>query len=234
MIDSPMTPNKIEDMPSFDQFKMKDQQRALYEELRKKDKSIAAMYLGALLVLQQPENPDRFAQASHSIRELMEKIPSILDVQIPAHKESLKAKIIEIQGVWTNSCEKTCCYDEKDWAGIIDRPLRNVLVRISDFFKWFTQHYPRRKAEIAHTLRELDGRGRILPNNLEKLNIEYWVVMRGYFISVSHHGSSPESIRECPQWIEELERFLLDRLRPRTFADFDVIDALIKERGQDA
>ena len=51
-----------------------DQQVRLLRALQSKDDSLAAMYLGALRVLSDCDNQDRFSLAAHGIRELMEKI----------------------------------------------------------------------------------------------------------------------------------------------------------------
>ncbi len=56
-------------------------QQELVDALREKEKDglkIADWYLGALHALANRSNPDRIAQAAHSLRELLEKIPRIL------------------------------------------------------------------------------------------------------------------------------------------------------------
>jgi hypothetical protein len=67
-------------------------QRALHAALLKLSAEIARMYIGALVVLADQDNPDRFAQCAHSLRELMEKLPEYFDVPAKARMESLGAK----------------------------------------------------------------------------------------------------------------------------------------------
>ena len=56
----------------------------LIDALRMKEKDdlkIADWYLGALYALAHQSNPDRIAQAAHSLRELLEKIPRIFETE---------------------------------------------------------------------------------------------------------------------------------------------------------
>jgi hypothetical protein len=95
---------------------------------------------------------------------------------------------------------------------------------------WETTHKPRKKDETAQVLRRVDASGRPLPRPLEALNVERWMWIRGYFVDVCHHAevANPAEFAAC---VEDLELFLLERLVPRTFSDFDKIDELIREGG---
>ena len=55
--------------------------------------------------------------------------------------------------------------------------------------------------------------------------------MREYFLSITHHRRATEE-RELRQCVDALERFLLERLVPRTFDDFAEIDALLAEEAE--
>lgn len=214
--------------------KLSGQQRAVYEALIEKDEKLASMYRGALTVLSKTDNPDRLAQSSHSLRELMEKIPDIVDVKTKAHRETLKSKVRELEDCWLGALEKTTCRNERTWGGEIDGPLSKLLERIRTFFEWFVRHHPRRKKEIAATLRELDDSGRSLPVPLEERNIETWNKIREFFVGVAHHRKYAATQEELIQWVDALERFLLDRLRPRTFADLETIDDIIRAGERNA
>jgi hypothetical protein len=45
---------------------------------------------------------------------------------------------------------------------------------------------------------------------------------------VCHHNIDAEE-REFFGYLDVFEGFIIDRLRPRTFADFDAVDAIIEE-----
>jgi hypothetical protein len=186
------------------------------------------MYLGAVTALSHTDNPDHLAQSAHSVRELMEKIPAFLDIQMRAHQESLGSRVRELEDRWQTTIERSTCYDDGSWSGEIDRPLLKLLETLQQFFDWFGEHHPRRRIEVATILRRLNGSGHTLPTPLEDLEVQRWMRIRDYFLAVAHHGKQVTQ-DEFERWLDALEMFLLDRMRPRTFADFDAIDDIIKE-----
>ena len=186
------------------------------------------MYLGAVIALSHTDNPDSLAQCAHSVRELMEKIPAYLDVQTRAHQESLTSKVRDLEDRWQNTIATSACYDDGIWTGEIDRPLLQLLETLQRLFDWLSEHRPRRRIEVSRILQRLDGSDHILPATLEDLEVDRWMRIREFFLSVAHHGQQVTQ-DEFERWLDALERFLLDRLRPRTFADFDAIDDIIKE-----
>jgi hypothetical protein len=207
--------------------RLNNQQQTLNKAILEKDTDLSTMYLGALTVLDS-ENPDRHALAAHGLRELMEKIPRIVEIRIKAGKDTLKTRVINLESLWKTTCKRSDCRRSKVWKGEIDKHLSKWLKEADKFFRWFNEHRPRRRAETAATLRGLDGSGRILPPPLEDLNIRKWEDIRDYFEGVSHHRTfqSPE---EFNQWLDALEVMLLDMLRPRTYEEFDLIDKIIQE-----
>ena len=68
--------------------------------------------------------------------------------------------------------------------------------------------------------------------DLEKHNVKMVQSMRSYFLKIAHHRSDP-SDDDFMKWQYEFERFLLDRLKPRTFEDTDAIDSLIARGRRD-
>lgn len=210
------------------------QQLALLQELQELDRapgsrgySLAVMYQGGLAVFENSGHADRFAQCAHSLRELMEKIPECLDVPMRAQGERLTVKVRELEGSFAGARESTGCFSESNgWHGRVDRHLRSFLLRADGFFEWFASHYPRRRAEAQSALMRLDSSGRPLPEPLGSLNVDAWFAMREYFQSVAHHRRVAEE-GELRGWVDALERFLLERLVPRTFDDFDEIDRLL-------
>jgi hypothetical protein len=204
------------------------QQRALHRALVEKDPYLATMYFGARIVLTQPQNPDRLALAAHGIRELMEKLPIYLGLEMKAQKEALKAKVIELHSHWETGITKTQCHQQGQWQGEIDKHLRKLLQCCHTFFDWFKAHTPRRKDEFVSALRRMDISGRALPGPLEGLNVRAWDELRSFFQAVAHHQKEPGA-QDFDEWLDALERFLLDRLSPRTCADLDVLDEIIRE-----
>jgi hypothetical protein len=215
-------------MDDSPQMQFTGQQHTLYKDLSGKDAELADMYFGALIVAKQGNNPDRFSHSAHGIRELMEKLPRYYDVEIKEQKTTLNSKVHELQQTCQPLIEKVnkCNPDKPEEKP--DGYLNKIKISVESFLSWFDKHHPTRKAEIAKTLQKLDGAGRAMPQPLEKLNVQYWDEMRDYFQAVAHHGKKPAE-QEYGQWLDAFERFLLDRLHPRTFSDFDELDKLIQE-----
>ncbi len=209
-----------------------DQQRMLYKSLNEKNPSLRIIYHGALVVLSDKSNPDSLPLAAHGLRELLEKIPRWLDVPILSMKESLKEKVIWFEETWDHTIDKCPRHKNGEWSGEIDKFIKKLFKCLHEFFTWFKAHHPRRKKEVTSLLRRLDSSGRQLPEPLEKLNVDYWYEIDKFFKDVAHHRRNPTEA-EFNNWLDALERFLLDRLCPRTFDDFNAIDAILKETESD-
>ena len=151
--------------------KLNDRQRALYGELRNRNISLASMYLGALVVLQDEDNPDRFAQSAQSIRELMEKIPRYIAVNTPVQQRKISDELRELEKKWDHTVSESCCCNNFTWEGSIDLILQKFLHASQAFFKFYKEAVPSRREGIKYLLRKLDVSGRILPISLENANI---------------------------------------------------------------
>ena len=120
-------------------------QRALFQALGKKDQQLALMYLGALSVLKNMLNPERIAQAAHSLRELLEKLPRILDMPIQAKPPSMMDKIRPLEQTWSKAKTESSCLKTNPHSDVIDKPLRKFLDEVDSFFTWLGSDRPTRK-----------------------------------------------------------------------------------------
>jgi hypothetical protein len=164
----------------------------------------------------------------------MEKLPEVLDVPTSAVKESLVVKVRELEDSYRAVQKRSPSFvDEHGWKGLIDKHLANFFAKLDTFLDWLTTHKPRRREQLNNVLIRLDGSRRVLPRSLSDLNVRAWDDKRDFFQKTAHHrGETTEA--ELLQWLDALELFLLDRLRPRTFDDFDAIDSLLGEDHLDA
>lgn len=64
----------------------------IIKELQKIDKEAANAYIGALIVLKDKENPDRFSQAAHSLREVTALISRKVSIPQEIEKSCLDKK----------------------------------------------------------------------------------------------------------------------------------------------
>jgi hypothetical protein len=203
-------------------------QRALLDAFSEVDARLAKMFLGALTVLEQQSNGERFAQAAHTLRELINRLPASLGLTTPAMNERLGDRLGKPEQAWSAALAQSGCRDGNRWSGTIDPPLARALLAIGEFFEWKSEHRPRRRTEMTQTIRRLDASGRQLPERIESMVVNQWGVTREYFIGVCHYNVEPEE-REFFGYLDVFEEFLINRLRPRTFADFDAVDAVIEE-----
>lgn len=117
-------------------------QEALGDALHRESPDLLTMYLGALYVLAQPENPDRFAMAAHNLRELMKRILHVR-TEIQEGDVRLGDKVINLRNEWDAAAKATSCLDTAGkWSGPIDKPLARFLGMTVRFFEWFKQHHP--------------------------------------------------------------------------------------------
>jgi hypothetical protein len=204
------------------------QQRALLEVLGEMDQRLGEMYLGALAVLQQPFNGERVSQASHTLRIMIDRLPVSLELKVEALDDRMGDRLQQPERAWQTALKNSSCFDGENWSGSIDSPLARALTVIQEFFVWKKESRPRRREELTQILRRLDTSGKRLPATLERLAVEELTVIRGYFIDICHHRINVDEA-EFFAYLDAFERFVIDRQHPRTFADFDVIDAIIEE-----
>jgi hypothetical protein len=210
------------------------QQRSLYESLVARDPRLATMYLGAVVVLKHGENPDRHAQAAQSIRELIEKLPRYLplDVPVPADSSRLSDKLPPLAAAWEKVVAHPSWSTTKDWSGSIDAVMRRFLKEAREFFEWHKIERPVARKRTAQVLRGLDPTRLPLPGPIEAMRVDEWLEYRDHFTDVAHHRRE-STTEEMDAWIVSLEGFLLDRFRPRTFDDQADIRRIIAE-GENA
>jgi len=202
---------------------LEPQQKVLYQKLNEEKYFLAKIYIGGLHVLQQKDNPDQLSLAAHSLRELMEKIPLYADIRIKP-PVSLGAKVREIYDIW--KCMGPL-HQKDETIKDTGKDNKKITKQIDSFFEWYENNIPTRNEQLRETLRELDSSRSSVPDELEKINIKIWDTIRTYFVKLAHHNNMESSREEFKGYLSALERFLLDRIKPRTFEDFEEIDALI-------
>ena len=211
-------------------FVLSGQQRSLLTALERRNEALSTMYQGGLVVLSDLSNPDRHSLCAHAIRELMEKLPRFLEVPTRAQGERLGPKVREIEVAFQRLCQREASSQGVEWHGrVVDINLHKFLQQVEGFFGWFQTHQPRRRMEMRVALEKLDASGRPLPSRLADLNVIAWEDIHEYFLSIAHHGRMAVD-SEFVSYLSALERFLLERLEPRTFNDFEEIDKLL-DRG---
>jgi hypothetical protein len=209
-------------------FILNSQQQTLFNALLEKDASLARIYLGAIRVLGDDGNPDRIALASHNIRELINLLPRYLGVDIQDRQVRLGDKVANLRAQWHRACEKSNSFDQDNWQGEIDQPLKLLLEQVKSFFTWYDDYFRKRKVVVLDTLLKLDPAPIPLPDPIADLHVEEWEQYYNFFVALAHHGRTITD-EEVASWLYRLERFLIDRLQPRTFEEIDEIDQIIRQ-----
>jgi len=218
--------------PAADLINLTPRQREVFDALAESSDELATMYFGSLAVLQQTHNPDRVPLSAHGLREVMEKAPQFLKITVSISTgPSLGAKVNEIKAYWRTMVGKSKCRVNGKWVGKIDGHLTRFLRRAEKFFEFHDQKFPKlvqRAREIARHFDPLRGR---LPEPLANLRASGWQGMDEYFKKVAHHRII-QTESEFVAWVEALELFLLDGLRPRTATDQAALKRIIEEAEQ--
>lgn len=158
----------------------------------------------------------------------MDQLPLLVDVPVAKKDVSLKGKVNEVEKEWARAESNTECRSAPLWEGVIDKPLSRGLKAVESFFVWYRESIPKRRDRTVSVLRGLDPSGRPLPSAIEALRIDEWDVLNRYFQGVAHHNETAR-VDEFDGYVEQLESFILDRLRPRTFEDHAALDEIIRE-----
>ncbi len=195
--------------------------RQLWEALSDIDEQLGHMYLGALDVLQHGANPDRLALAAHGIRELIEKLPRFLDLPATENRgPAMREQARSLAAAWAKLGPSVI-----DGDGLLTSSGEKLLGKLADFCEGVGADPTRKQAATAAVSR-LDLNPLKLPPPIQDLHVSEWSTIEGFFIGVAHHTKTTDD-DEIEQYLAALDRFLLDRLRPRTFEDFAAIDELL-------
>lgn len=215
----------VESLGRPDVVDLSGRSRQLWEALSDIDEQLGHMYLGALDVLQHHGNPDRLALVAHGIRELIEKLPRFLDVPSTENRgPGIREQARRLAAAWEKWGPSVV-----DGEGTLTSSGEKLLRQLGEFCKGVGADPTRRQAATAAVSR-LDLNPLKLPPPIQDLHVSEWSAIEGFFIGVAHHTKTTDD-EEFEQYLAALDRFLLDRLRPRTFEDFAAIDELLDKDG---
>jgi hypothetical protein len=161
-----------------------ERQRLMHARLSMINPVLAVWYLGTLDAISNQENPERYYQAAHSIREIMNKIPINDDLSNLNKKYSgdLTAKVKDLLHPWRRISQKFATQDP------INGKLMKFLTKLQDFDKWFEASYPTRLS-IASKMLEIVRKvnGQIAEDDIDA-NAIRWHQVTGYFTKLCHHN----------------------------------------------
>jgi hypothetical protein len=204
------------------------QQLAFYRALAEQAAGVAGWYLGARITLSNRKNPERLAQAAHSLRELMDKLDPVLRLPAEADGGGLGDRFAVMMAAWEKAKRQSSCHTDGAWSGEVDEAARRGFAAVDAAVEWQRKNRPQRKETYRKTIRALDVSGRPLPSWIEDTHVKQWNDLRDYFVKVCHHDRETDE-NEFSAALHTFEVFVLGRLKPPTFAEQATLDELIAE-----
>lgn len=204
------------------------QQQTVLDLLKKNVKPDEAplhdWYIGALHALHNEDNPDRIAQAAQSLRELIEKLPRVvqgIDAQGNSHG-GFQEKRRNLHKRYSKDTER---YDG-EWKGKpIDKDLDKTLRDVGEYLEQNQQ--PTRKQQMQTAITKLDPMANHFGNTIQKKKTDelhrLWTIFEGF---VHHRKAADTDVFK--ESLEALERILFNLLAPITADDQREIRSILE------
>ena len=203
-----------------------DQQRNVLEALQNKQTEkypLSEWYLGALYALDNPYNPDRIAQAAHSLRELIEKLPRVVqgsDVQTDTTDFKGMRRSINIR--ISKDKER---YSEGWKNKKIDARLDKTLRKIENYFE--RNQLPTRDEQMQQAVATIDPMVNSLDSAIRERKRKQLHRLWKRLERFAHHSNNPDVV-EFSNCLKELENTIYDLLAPITAQDQEKIQTILK------
>ena len=208
-----------------DLLRLTPQQQRVLEALKDRETEeypLSQWYLGALYALNNVQNPDRIAQTAHSLRELIEKLPRVVErsnVQAPSstfqqQRENMYRRILRDKK-----------HHPDGWKGeTIDAHLDNTLKEVEKYLE--SNQQPTRRERMQTAVTTIDPMAnrfdrQIREGKRDKL-YELWDKLEG----IAHHRNK-QNIDDLESCLNKLESTIIDLLAPITAQDQNEIQTIL-------
>ena len=173
--------------------------RAL-EEVENSQYRISLYYLGALYALDNPYNPDRISQASHSLREILDKLPRLVPRSELPKSYDIPGKRVELANRIAKDRER---YSE-GWVGEIDPDLAATIEGIAGFLDNLRQ--PTRRENMRVVLEHFDPLTDRFERQLSARRLGRVSGLQKAVEGFAHHGGGDDEadFRNCIYQLEEV------------------------------
>ena len=203
-----------------------DQQRNVLEALQSKQTDkypLSDWYLGALYAVNNHYNPDRIAQAAHSLRELLEKLLRVIPgSDNPANTPPFYNMRNNISDLISRS-KKRC---PEGWKGEkIDKNLAKALIEIEKYLELNKQ--PNRGEQIQQAIATIDPMVNQLDSEIQEAKRKQLLNLWKRLQNFTHHNSNRDIV-EFSTCLKELENTIFDLLAARTAQDQEEIQTILR------
>ena len=183
---------------------------------------LSQWYLGALYTLENHNNPDRVAQAAHSLRELLEKLPQVIH-ESDVHVNSSKFKEMRIK-INKHLSRAKNRYPEGLKGKQIDEDLDKTLIEIENYIE--LNNKPDRRERIKQAVANIDPMVNTLDTEIQKAKRDQYHDLWRQLEGFAHHKSR-SSVEEFSNCLKELETIVFDLLAPITAQDQQDIQTIL-------
>ena len=204
---------------------LNSKQREVLEILQSKQTEkhpLSDWYIGALYALNNHHNPDRVAQAAHSLRELLQKLPRVVQ------GNEVHVSATDFAGMRRNINDRILKDKERypeSWKNKrIDACLDKTLRKVEDYFSHNRQ--PTRKEQIKQAVATIDPMVNSLGSGIQEVKRNQYHHLWNQLEEFSHHGRRPD-VAEFKKCLEELENIVFDLLAPVTAQDQEGIQTIL-------
>ncbi len=221
-----LEPNEIDKMDSRP-LNLSARQQDVVQSLRSRETErypLSRWYLGALYAVSEKNNSDRYSQAAHSLRELIEKLPLVIhesDFQIGGYDVTSHRRDIY------NRLQKDRIRYADGWSSqVIDPQLSNTLRKVEVYFQ--NVQKPSRRERIQKLVARVDPLADQLDRRIQESKLEKIHQLSQELVQIAHHRrtSMASGLKECPR---SLEAIILDLLAPITAQDQMEIQSILSQ-----
>jgi hypothetical protein len=203
----------------------RQEQEPLLQQLRRRSRSIADIYMGGLLSFADSTNPYRFQLSAHAFRELIDHCPTLTGNSV-IFGDGMKQRLVPVRKAFF-ALKQTSTLAPDPTS--IPNGMSDTLSKALDaFFEWSDQNRPEKRKQTALLLTQLGGPAPALPSDVVADEISSWMDADEYFKKVAHNKRRAER-DEFVGKLFVIEDILLRRLQPRPISDLNEIDALLAE-----
>jgi len=176
--------------------------------------ALSNWYLGAIYAAKNTYNPDRYAQAAQSIRELLEKLPRVfIETEIQGGNSGLSDMRRHLYS--------RLCDDKKRFGGTwkdkkIDTGLDKTICKMDAYLK--RAQIPTRKEQICSVMSTLDPMYNIFDQGIQLEKSQRFKKLWSVFENIAHHQNG---ITDASFWeyLSLAECLIIDLLAPITSRD---------------
>ena len=188
---------------------------------------LSRWYLGAFYALNNEQNPDRIPQAAHSLRELLEKLPRVVEgTDAPATSPNFQQKRAKIYKRILKDKEN---YPDGRENKQIDGHLDKTFKQVEEYLE--SNRQPTRRERMQMAVTTIDPMANRFDNEIRERKRDelhgLWEQLEGF----AHHKSK-RNIGKFEKCLDKLEKTVTDLLAPITAQNQKEIQTILRNANR--